>query len=81
MLAVAQAMAAALPQGLLATVNGPGVEVGRALVEHADVAMVSLTGGVRTGVAVLHAAADRLVPVLAELGGNDAAIVAPDVEP
>ncbi len=80
-LVVAQAMAAALPAGVLTTVNGPGVEVGEALVDHPDVAMVSLTGGTGTGRAVMKAASPRLLPVLLELGGNDAAIVGPDVEP
>ncbi len=80
-LAVAQAMAAALPAGVLTTVNGPGAEVGQALVDHPDVALVSLTGGTGTGRAVMAAASRRVAPVLLELGGNDAAIVAPDVEP
>ncbi|MCU1456209.1 MAG: aldehyde dehydrogenase [Actinomycetia bacterium] len=80
-LQVAQAFAAALPPGVVNTVNGPGVEVGEALVTHPDVAMVSLTGGPRTGRAVMAAAARHLTPVLLELGGNDAAIIGPDVEP
>ncbi|MHB1712773.1 MAG: aldehyde dehydrogenase family protein [Acidimicrobiales bacterium] len=80
-LMVAAALASALPPGVVNTVNGPGTGVGVALVTHADVGMVSLTGGIRTGQAVMGTASQRLVPVLAELGGNDAAIVAPDVEP
>lgn len=80
-LQVAHAFANALPRGVINTVNGPGFEVGEALVTHPGVAMVSLTGGVRTGRNVMAAAALHLTPVLLELGGNDAAIVAPDVEP
>lgn len=80
-LAVAAAMAEVLPPGVLNTVNGPGVEVGEALIRHPLVAMITLTGGSATGRAVMRAAADRLVPVLLELGGNDAGVIAPDVEP
>ena len=40
--------------------------------------MVSFTGGVPTGQAVMAAASDRLRPLVLKLGGNDAAIVAPD---
>lgn len=80
-LAFAAAMAGALPPGVLNTVNGPGIDVGDALIRHPLVAMITLTGGSATGRAVMGAAADRLVPVLLELGGNDAAVVAPDVEP
>ncbi|MBV9512478.1 MAG: aldehyde dehydrogenase family protein, partial [Mycobacteriaceae bacterium] len=36
-------------------------------------------GGIATGRAVMAAAASRLTPVLLELGGNDAAIIAPDL--
>lgn len=79
-LAVAAAMAQALPPGVLGTVNGPGIEVGEALVGHPDVAMVSLTGGLTSGRAVMGAAAGRVAPVVLELGGNDAAIVTADVE-
>lgn len=80
-LAVAAAMASALPPGVVNTVNGPGIDVGEALINHPLVAMITLTGGSRTGRAVMRAAAERLIPVHLELGGNDPAIVAPDVEP
>jgi acyl-CoA reductase-like NAD-dependent aldehyde dehydrogenase len=76
----AAAMAQALPPGVLNTVNGPGAEVGQLLAAHRQVGMLSLTGGIAAGRAVMAAAADRVAPVLLELGGNDAAIIAPDVE-
>lgn len=78
-LAAAAAMAAALPAGVLNVVNGPGPDLGAALVAHPGVDMVSFTGGVPTGVAVMAAAANRTAPVVLELGGNDPAILAPDV--
>lgn len=78
-LLVAAAMAAHLPPGVLNVVNGPDAALGAALVGHPDVDMVSFTGGVRTGQAVMAAAAETTRPVVLELGGNDAAILAPDV--
>jgi acyl-CoA reductase-like NAD-dependent aldehyde dehydrogenase len=58
---------------------GPGSELGQALVAHPGIDVISLTGGVATGRAVMAAAAPRLTPVLLELGGNDGAIIAPDM--
>ncbi len=78
-LLVAAAMAAELPAGVLNVVNGPGAALGAALVGHPGVDMVSFTGGVGTGQAVMAAAAATTRPVVLELGGNDAAILAPDV--
>ncbi len=78
-LLVAAAMAAALPPGVLNVVNGPDAALGVALVGHPGVDMVSFTGGVGTGQAVMAAAAATTRPVVLELGGNDAAILAPDV--
>jgi acyl-CoA reductase-like NAD-dependent aldehyde dehydrogenase len=74
------AFAAALPAGVVNVLAGPGIELGQALVTHPGIDVVSLTGGVATGRAVMAAAATRLTPVLLELGGNDAAIIAPDLQ-
>ncbi len=79
-LAVAAAMADALPPGVVNAVNGPGPELGEMLVSHPGVDMVSFTGGVPTGRAVMAAASGAVRPVVLELGGNDPAIVAPDVD-
>lgn len=78
-LLVAAAMAAVLPPGVLNVVNGPDAALGAALVGHPGVDMVSFTGGVGTGQAVMAAAAATTRPIVLELGGNDAAILAPDV--
>lgn len=80
-LVTAAALAAGLPAGVVNAVNGPGPGVGSTLVAHPDVDMVSFTGGVAAGRAVLVACAERLRPAVVELGGNDPAIVAPDLEP
>lgn len=79
-LTLCAAMAEVLPPGVLNAINGPGIELGRALVDHPGVGMVSLTGGVSTGAAVMAGASYGLTPLVLELGGNDPAIVAPDVE-
>lgn len=73
------AFAAALPPGVVNVLAGPGSELAQALVTHPGIDVISLTGGVATGRAVMAAAAARLTPVLLELGGNDAAIIAPDI--
>jgi acyl-CoA reductase-like NAD-dependent aldehyde dehydrogenase len=80
LLGVLAAMAGVLPPGVLNALNAPGPELGRALVRQPGVDMVSFTGGVGTGKAVMEAAASHLAPVVLELGGNDPAILAPDVE-
>lgn len=74
------ALAAELPPGVVNVLAGPGTALGQALVTHPGVDVVSLTGGVATGRAVMAAAAPRLTPVLLELGGNDAAIIGPDLQ-
>jgi acyl-CoA reductase-like NAD-dependent aldehyde dehydrogenase len=79
-LLVAAAMAEVLPPGVLNVVNGPDASLGAALVGHPDVDMVSFTGGVGTGQAVMATAAAAIRPVVLELGGNDAAVLAPDVD-
>ena len=53
--------------------------LGAALVAHPGVDMVSFTGGLRTGRAVMAAAAASTKPVVLELGGRSA-VLAPDVE-
>jgi acyl-CoA reductase-like NAD-dependent aldehyde dehydrogenase len=79
-LALTSALARELPPGVLNAVNGSGPELGQALVNHAGVGMVSLTGGVDTGRAVMSQASLALTPLVLELGGNDPAILGPDVE-
>lgn len=72
-------LAQGLPDGLVAGVNAPGAEFGEALVSHPGIDLVSFTGSVATGRAVMTTAARTLKPVVLELGGNDPAILAPDV--
>jgi len=78
-LRVVAEFAAALPPGVVNVLSGPSPELGRQLVTHSGVDVVSFTGGTSTGRAVMAAAAENLTPVLLELGGNDAAVIAPDL--
>ncbi|GAA1218808.1 aldehyde dehydrogenase family protein [Kitasatospora nipponensis] len=67
----------ALPTDVLSVVPG-GAEEGAALVSAVDV--VSFTGSTATGQAVIRTATERGVPVQAEMGGLNAAIVLPDAD-
>jgi aldehyde dehydrogenase (NAD+) len=57
-----------------------GVDVGEALVDDARVALVSATGSTRMGKAVAPRVAGRFGKLLLELGGNNAAVVAPSAD-
>ncbi|HEV3280248.1 MAG TPA: aldehyde dehydrogenase family protein [Acidimicrobiales bacterium] len=80
-LELAAAIATGLPAGVLNTLNGPTAAFGARVVAHAGLDMVSFTGGVAAGRSVLSACAPHLRPVVLELGGNDPAIIGPDLEP
>ncbi len=57
-----------------------GVDVGAALAGHEGVAIVSATGSTRMGRAVAPVVASRFGRLILELGGNNAAIVAPSAD-
>ncbi|RQS10074.1 aldehyde dehydrogenase family protein [Burkholderia sp. Bp9002] len=67
------------PPGVVNTVLGDGT-VGHALAAHPRVRMVSLTGSVRAGKAVLAAAAGNLKRTHLELGGKAPALVFDDAD-
>jgi 1-pyrroline dehydrogenase len=69
-----------LPAGVLNVITGHGVPVGAALVEHPNVAMVSLTGDKDTGRKILQAAAQTFKKVHLELGGKAPAVVFEDAD-
>ncbi len=71
---------AGVPKGAVSVLPGAGATIGNALVEHKDVAMVSFTGGTRTGRAIAHVAAEKMMPTILELGGKSPTIVAADAE-
>src|SRR6201996_2479508 len=66
-----------LPENVFQVATGDG-RTGAALIGHVD--CVSFTGSSRTGKAVMHAAAESLVPCYLELGGKDPMIVCADAD-
>jgi len=68
-----------VPPGVLNVLAG-GDELGAAMVSHPLTRMVTFTGSVGAGRKIAAAAGQHLKNVLLELGGNDAAIVLPDVD-
>ncbi len=78
-LRLAELTAEILPKGVLNVVTGPGEPTGEALISHADVDMLALTGSVETGKHLARKAADTLKRVHLELGGKAPVIVFDDV--
>ncbi len=70
----------ALPKGVFNLVSGAGAVVGNALAGHPKVGMVSFTGSVDGGIAIMRAAAENVTKVSLELGGKAPAIVMPDAD-
>ncbi|HWV85937.1 MAG TPA: aminobutyraldehyde dehydrogenase [Capillimicrobium sp.] len=70
---------AGLPDGAAACVLGDG-DVGGALVEHPDVAMISLTGSTETGRRIMAGAAPTLKRLHLELGGKAPVLVFDDAD-
>jgi aldehyde dehydrogenase (NAD+) len=73
------AMEAGLPPGVLNVVTG-GRETGAALVSNPGINHITFTGSVPTGIAIMKAAADNVVPVTLELGGKSPNIVFADAD-
>ncbi|WP_240704876.1 aldehyde dehydrogenase family protein [Croceicoccus sediminis] len=69
-----------LPAGVVNVVSG-GNELGGWLTRHPDVRKISFTGSTATGRKVMESASGNLKRITLELGGNDPAIVLPDVDP
>ncbi len=68
------------PKGVLNVISG-GDELGPMMTAHPGFAKISFTGSTATGKRVMESASKDLKKVTLELGGNDAAIVMPDVDP
>jgi betaine-aldehyde dehydrogenase len=78
-LRLARIAAEFLPPGVLNVVTGDR-DTGRALVSHREADMVAITGSVRAGMEVAHAAADDLKRVHLELGGKAPVVVFDDAD-
>ncbi len=70
---------AGLPPGVINVVYG-GPETGAALVGDGRLDLISLTGGTRTGAAVMRAAAPNVTRLSLELGGKNPCIVLRDAD-
>lgn len=68
-----------LPAGVLNILSG-GNELGQWMTEHPGIGKISFTGSTATGRRVMQTAAVNLKRLTLELGGNDPAIVLPDVD-
>jgi betaine-aldehyde dehydrogenase len=71
---------AGLPPGVANLVLGAGPEVGAPLAEHPDVDLVSFTGSLPTGRALMAAASATVKRVALELGGKNPNIVFADAD-
>ncbi|CAN5298181.1 aldehyde dehydrogenase family protein [soil metagenome] len=69
-----------LPAGVLNIVSG-GNELGAWMTSHPDIGKISFTGSTATGTKVMESSSSNLKRLTLELGGNDPAIVLPDVDP
>lgn len=68
-----------LPAGLFSLLNLPGKEAGKALIEN-RVDKLFFTGSVQVGKELMAMASEKLIPVVLELGGADAAIICEDAD-
>jgi betaine-aldehyde dehydrogenase len=71
---------AGVPAGVVNLVLGPGGRVGQALADSPDVDLVSLTGGIEAGRALIRGAAVNIKRVALELGGKSPNIVFADAD-
>lgn len=79
MLKIGEYLRDVLPPGVLNIISG-GDELGPMMTRHPGFAKITFTGSTATGKRVMESAARDLKRITLELGGNDAAIVLPDVD-
>lgn len=70
---------AGVPAGVFNVVTG-GRETGAALASHPGINHITFTGSVPTGIAIMKAAAEHVVPVTLELGGKSPNIILDDAD-
>ena len=69
-----------VPPGVINVVHGRGATAGKALTSSPRIGMISFTGSVETGSAIMAAAAANITKVNLELGGKAPAIVMGDAD-
>jgi succinate-semialdehyde dehydrogenase/glutarate-semialdehyde dehydrogenase len=70
---------ASLPEGLFNYVEMPGKEAGPAFI-NAGIDKLFFTGSTATGKTLMSLASERLMPLVLELGGADAAVICADAD-
>jgi alpha-ketoglutaric semialdehyde dehydrogenase len=71
---------AGLPPGVINLVLGPGVTVGKAIVQHPRIKAISFTGSLNTGKWIMEECAKTMKRVSLELGGKNPVIVMDDAD-
>ena len=71
---------AGLPAGVANLVTGPGATVGSEMTTNEDVDLVSFTGGLATGRAIMAAAAPTVKKIALELGGKNPNVLFADAD-
>lgn len=79
-LALAHVLNTALPADLLHVFSGDR-HLGAGMAAHPGIDKVMFTGSTATGQAIIRSSAETVKRLTLELGGNDAGIVLPDVDP
>lgn len=79
-LRIGELLQSVLPAGVLNVVSGNN-DLGQWMTSHVDIGKISFTGSTETGKKIMKSSAETLKRITLELGGNDAAIVLPDVDP
>ncbi|MBP1859877.1 gamma-aminobutyraldehyde dehydrogenase [Rhizobium herbae] len=79
-LKMAGLLAEILPAGVVNVVHGRGETVGNAIINHAGIAMLSITGDITTGKKVMQAAATTVKRTHLELGGKAPLIIYDDAD-
>ena len=69
---------AGVPRGVVNLILGPGERVGQALADSPDVDLISLTGGIEAGRALVRGAAINMKKITMELGGKSPNIIFAD---
>ena len=79
MLKIGELLQGVFPPGVLNIISG-GDDLGPLMTAHPGFAKISFTGSTATGKRVMESASRDLKRLTLELGGNDAAIVMPDID-
>lgn len=67
-----------LPKGVLNILHGYGHEIGKEMIGHDDIPLISFTGGTQTGKDIASIAAPKFKKLSLELGGKNASLIFSD---